>query len=410
MPEPKTESQLRIAYLTVNDPHDQRSWSGTEYAMARALEKHCGALAYVGPLKKLSRKIHWKLSVALKKLSGRSFLFGQTLSFSRRLGKLATNRIRNTNCNVIFAPAQSSTLAHLETNLPIVYLSDATVRLVQNYYDEFSNVIPSHRKTAEQLESLAIRKAARLVYPSSWAAKSAIEDYGADPKKVSVIPFGASLDTSREREAVIRVPSTDRCRLLFVGREWERKGGEIALEAFRELKRMGLPTELSIVGCEPPTRIVEENLQVFPFLNKNIPEQRRKLQDLYANAHFFILPTRAECFSIALCEANAAGLPVLTTRTGGLPDLVKEGVNGFLFPLEAQGECYAEVVRQNFSDLNKYKNLRESSRNEFETRLNWDHWGTKVREVLLSAVSGEPTRIRDSDQLTGSAATRRNDG
>jgi glycosyltransferase involved in cell wall biosynthesis len=386
MAQSMTKSPLHIAYLTANDPHDRRSWSGTEYAMARALEKHCGTLFYVGPLKTLSRKIRRKLSVGLKKITGRGFMFTQTIGLSRQLGKLAGARIRESGCNVIFAPAQASAVAHLETNLPIVYLSDATFRLMVNYNDEFSEVIPSHQKAADRLESLGIRKATRLVYPSYWAAKSAIEDYGADPRNLSVVPFGSSLEPPPDRAVALRVPPVDRCRLLFVGRHWLPKGGDIALEAFRELRRTGLPVELSIVGCEPPARVVEENLRVFPFLNKNIPEQRAKLRELYENAHFFILPTRAECFGIAFCEANAAGLPVLATSTGGVPDVVKEGVNGFLFSPEDRGELYAEVIRQTFSDQEKYKRLRESSRNEFETRLNWDHWGIKMREILLPLV------------------------
>src|SRR2546421_7509118 len=136
MTQPTITTPLRIAFLTVNDPHDRRSWSGTEYAMARALEKHCGTLFYVGPLKTLSRKIRRKFSVGLKKITGRTFMFNQTIWFSRELGKLAGDKIRESGCNVIFAPAQSSAVAHLETNLPIVYLSDATFRLMVYYNDE----------------------------------------------------------------------------------------------------------------------------------------------------------------------------------------------------------------------------------------------------------------------------------
>jgi glycosyltransferase involved in cell wall biosynthesis len=384
MRQPAVQKRLNIAYLTVNDPQDRRSWSGTEYSMAKAIERHCGDIHYIGPIHLKSILAGKVVNRFLKKIAGKTYLY--TESVSRRLGKTARERISKVPCDVIFSPAGSASLANLEIPIPIVYLSDATFRLVVNYYPEFSGVLKSHQRTADRFEMASIHKARQLVYPSSWAAQSAINDYHADPGRVNVIPFGANLEVPPDRSQVVAVPLTDRCRLLFVGGHWQRKGGEIAFEAFQRLLNLGLDAELSIVGCTPPEHVVHKNLHVFPFLNKNDPDQLSQLEKIYRQAHFFVLPSRAECFSIALCEANAFGIPVLTSDTGGLPDLVRVGTNGFLFPLNARGDQYAACIRDVFSDLQRYASLRSTSRGEFDSRLNWDHWGTQMSEVFQRAV------------------------
>lgn len=363
--------------------------------MAKAIERHCGDVSYIGPIRLKSILFGKVIHRLLHRLTGKTYLY--TEAVSRRLGKIAHERISKIPCDVIYSPAGSASLANLDLAIPIVYLSDATFRLVVDYYPEFSGVLESHKKTADRFEQSSIQKARQLVYPSSWAAQSAIHDYHAESTRVNVIPFGANLESPPAASEVLHVPPTDHCRLLFVGGHWQRKGGEIAYEAFLKLLEMGVPVELAIVGCTPPDQVRHENIRIFPFLNKNDPAQRAQLEQLYRRAHFFVLPSRAECFSIALCEANAFGLPVLTSDTGGLPDLVRVEKNGFLFPLAARGDQYAARVAEVFSDLPRYRSLRATSRGEFDSRLNWDHWGLKMRDVFQRAVapgrSGEPHEL-----------------
>lgn len=403
----RTEGRLRIAYLTTNDPKDRRSWSGTEYQMARALEKHCGELFYVGPLPLFSAKIGKVIKRSLHLITGRTFLDTHTISRSMKLGRLAEEKLAGEACDVIFSPAGSVPLAHLRTQIPIVYLSDATLRLMVDYYVEFSSMLASSIRSADEIEQLAIHNATHLIYPSAWAARSAMQDYGADPESVHVVPFGANIDEWPPRQKVLEAPPHDRCRLLFVGTNWERKGGEIAFDTLLAMERLGVPAELTIVGCRPPERFRHASLRVIPFLNKNNPQERAQLDELYIKSHFFLLPTRAECFSIALCEANAYGLPILSTHTGGLPELVREGRNGFLLPLEARGDQYAARVREIYNDPGRYQELRSSSREEFEARLNWDAWGKSVSEILRAAVDGSWKMAHSEDFSVSRAAKQR---
>ena len=72
---------------------------------------------------------------------------------------------------------------------------------------------------------------------------------------------------------------------------------------------------------------------------------------------------------MVLCEANSFGLPCLATRVGGIPTIVREGVNGRLFPPE-NPEAIAAAVKEIMADDGSYQRLAESSFGEYQARLN----------------------------------------
>lgn len=380
---------LRIAFLTVQDPKDRRSWSGTHYYMASALERQCGEVDRLGPLKPPGWRIMDLAQRGLRRATGRGFLF--TVSLSKQIGSMAQKKVAQRGYDVIVAPAGASVVAYLRSQSPIIYVSDATLRGMLGYYPEFSNMPDSHVRRADAIETLALSNAAQLVYPSHWAARSAIEQYKVSPSRVHVIPFGANIDAAPEPDVGLRPLSTDKCRLLFVGVEWERKGGAIAMETLLHLERLGVPAELTVVGCRPPDGLYHRNLIVIPFINKNEPKGRARLQELWTKSDFFLLPTRAECYGISLCEASAFGLPILSSDTGGVPEIVVNGVNGYLFPLNAAADQYAQRIQHFWHNREEYGSLRRTSRAEFDTRLNWDAWAERLREVLWFALENNVT-------------------
>jgi len=127
-------------------------------------------------------------------------------------------------------------------------------------------------------------------------------------------------------------------------------------------------------------------MQVIPFLNKNIEEEHQKFISLLSDCHFLILPTRADCSLLVACEANAYGMPALTTNTGGVPDVVKDGINGYCLSYESGGEDYAQLAADIFTNVPRYRALIESSRQKFEEDLNWDVWGDKFYKVFTEKV------------------------
>lgn len=388
----------RIAFLTAEDARDPRFWSGTPYHIAASLAGQGAAIDHVGPLPA------WPLLAlrARKKLE-RTLGLPQSLitgspAYARFAGLVAGRRIAALapRPDVVFSPAGSALVAHLEAGVPLVYLSDATVRLMVDYYPQFTGLSRAAIRAADGLERAAIAKAALLVYPTRWAADSAVRDYGADPAKIIVAPLGANMDEA-EIGGPASPPGDGICRLLFVGTEWERKGGDIALRALEVLRGLGVPSRLTLVGATPPGP-VGEGVEATGFLDKNKPADRARLAALYREADFFILPTRHECYGIVFCEAAAYGVPSLATRTGGVPDVVAEGETGFTLPPEDRGEGYAAAIAGLWADPDRYQALRASSRRAYETRLNWDAWGRTVM-AGIEALPGGPAQVAQAGQV-----------
>jgi glycosyltransferase involved in cell wall biosynthesis len=372
---------LKVGFLSSQNYLDRNSFSGILYYMRNALIARGIKVIDLGEPRKPSRLRDFYYRV-LK--SGNTPKVGSNryIAESTKFASKIKKQLSQIPCDVIFAPVAKREISFIETNIPIVSLSDATFILFEKNYQ--INLDKEEREWESKQESIAISKASKLVYSSEWAANSAISDYQADAAKIEVIPFGANLDEPPLATEVLSQKHTSSCRLLFIGRDWSRKGGDIAFQTLTCLNERGVNAELVVVGTTPPPEIKHEKLRVIPYLNKNVPQQRKQLDELFLKSNFFIFPTRADCSPIVICEANAFGLPVFTTDVGGIPTIIKNGRNGYMLPLSASGEDYANLIVEKFSDKGVYDNLARSSREEYDTRLNWDKWAESLHQVIMS--------------------------
>ncbi len=383
------DKRLKIAFLTSFDPLDRRSWSGTVYHLAQALQKHCGELSYIGPMKireKTIGKIINKCSLFLLK---KSFVYNHSFLLARKYARVAAQRLAGRSFDVIVTVAGAAEIAFLKTEIPIVLIEDATFAILHNYYPQYTNLLKISIHETNTTEALAIKKASLLIYSSEWAAHSAIEFYHADERKVHVIPYGANFEIPPAKEGVLQKRKSGRCRLLFMAVNWQRKGGNIAFETLLKLAEMGIEAELIVCGCTPPKEFVHERMIVIPFLDKNDERQREELNKLFVKSDFLLLPTRGDCTPIVFSEANAFGLPIITTNTGGVPEIVREGENGFMLPMSATGADYAKVIAEVYQDDRHYTELVKSSRAAFDNRLNWEVWGTSVAQFIFEILGRE---------------------
>ncbi len=387
MPEPGKQNyaesnRKRIAILTAGDARNPQSWSGTPFFMGQALEKYIGETLYIGPLSASALpllKIYGKM---LRLIRGLDYSPYHATLIAKQFASSAAKKVIEARPDVVFAPAGSFFASRIPANVPLVYSSDASFRLVDGYHPHYRNLSASSRRDGEQLERSVIERADLNLYPSEWAARSAIEDYGADPEKVHVVPYGANLIDPPSRESVLQRRAARTCKLLFIGVNWKEKGAAIAVEALRHLRGTGIDAELTICGCIPPTPIEVEGLTVVPFLDKRNPAQFNRLKNYYMTSDFFILPTRADCYGVAFCEAAAYGLPSIGTLTGGVPSVVRDGENGHLLPIEATGRDYALLIAEMYRDPARYESMRYKSRDAFEQRLNWDNWGRMTAQLI----------------------------
>ena len=370
-------ARTRIIFLS-----KRNIWSPTgglsHYAMARALETHVGDVDALFTLERrrpsaIIERIQRVFSIPPKSSSSGTPIAASKME-AERIERVLKERGGH---DVIFAPMAADLIAFLRTDKPIIYLSDATFRLMNGYYDPDDCLEGTDAEEREEIERRALGRADLVVLSSDWAARSVIDDYDVDPQKVRVFYAGPNLPSVPQYE-LSRPDLGGKIRLLMVGRDWRRKGGQIALDTIRELVNRGHGAHLTICGMVPPVEVDTENVSVVPFLDKAQKHDLNRLIGLYRDSHFLLFPSRAECHGLALNEANALGLPVLGSATGGIPDYIRPGVNGYLFPVDSGAKAYANKIASLVSDPAQYYKLRDTARHEYERRLNWRVWGSQM--------------------------------
>ncbi|NJN55405.1 MAG: glycosyltransferase family 4 protein [Anaerolineae bacterium] len=214
-----------------------------------------------------------------------------------------------------------------------------------------------------------LRNAAYFLPWSTWTRDSLVNDYEVPLEKTEVIAPGVDLGTWRPFVHTKNGP----LRILFVGGDFYRKGGDVLFDAFHSLPHGS--AELHLVTrtqMEPETHI-----RVYNDLKPNSPE----LIGLYQTADVFVLPSRAEAFGIAAVEASAVGLPIVATDVGGLTDIVVSGKTGFLVKPGDATEL-SERLHQLATNPGLRQRLGEASRQRAEQRFDARRNAARMLEIL----------------------------
>lgn len=372
---------MKIGFASRYDPLDKKTWSGTSYYALQQLKRFGEIKIFQYKLPKLLQEWLTTQKSINKRIFKKQTAVEFLRSYAKYFSKQLTADLKKRPVDVLFVSASSQMIAYAETDIPIIYMTDATFQQLQGYYTNFSNLSRYNIEQGIDLDKRAFQKAAHCLLASEWNKSSAVNDYGIAASKISVLPFGPNLDSIPAVDE-LQFETTGTCNLLFLGVEWDRKGGDIALKTYQALKNTGVNATLHIIGCIPPQDLSDDKqITIIPFLDKNRPEDFEQLHRVFLQTDFLLLPTRAECAGIVFSEASAYGIPSITTNTGGVTTCVKEGVNGYALPLGAGGSDYAAVISNLVNNPDKLSALKRSGRKQFEEKLNWNRWGNRFYEI-----------------------------
>jgi glycosyltransferase involved in cell wall biosynthesis len=311
-----------------------RNESGTPEHLLRAANTYGLSIGAV-PLREF--KAQWKLrQIAwnLKHMASGSFHNGYQYSesFLNWLWGAAASSLHNCvviNCFQLY-PSQMMANRTIEK----WFFIDQTLSQLFScggYNAELSDVL---KFRAIEKEKLQYSNAAGIIAQSKWAAKSLVNDYKVPASKVHVGIPGANLpdaeygiwEKTHQETAVEKVARLTRKepRLIFVGKDWRRKGLEAALNSIHFARCLGLNPSLRIIGCDPrtiPSRLrTIEGVEWLGFVDKN--SHPKDFMEAVSECDIGCLFSTAEAGGMALREYHALGLATVAANVGGIPEYV----------------------------------------------------------------------------------------
>ena len=350
---PVHPAPLHLGFLSPHNALDRRSFSGTAFHAAAALAAHRDIqLHLIGP--------HHRKPKRTDRLFYRN----------PPAPHITANDL--TGLDVVVGLVATGLLDQLHqiSTIPTLHITDATPQFLR---DTYGWDIPSE---ADDIEARVTQQAVISLYSSRYMAQRACRELSIPPRKSGYAPFGVNLTSSPETCAT--KPPLEVLELLFVGTNWARKGGDIALAAVAHLTASGQPCRLHVVGRLPDHLRGHPDVCAHGFLDKNRPRDRTRLARLYEQSHLLILPTRGDCTPMVIGEAMAFGTPVLAADTGGIREMVGTQGAGLVLAQTAAPADWARTIAQLCRSPQALETASWAAFQQTRTQFSWTRWADQV--------------------------------
>jgi len=438
------DSLQHLLLVTLEDPTDPKSWSGIPYSLLTALQNRIPRVTVVaGPQLRPRRT---PLTAALRfALGSQRYPLWMTDASLHHYADVVQQAIARHQPDAVLS-ISSQCLVHLETATPLFMFNDAPWPVFKHAYSPWeSSPLPTPQFARQECD--ASQRCQAVFTGSDWAADEARKIYSIAPGRIHATSLGANwvpahsteslLEIAAQRTAVLErahsakaIPSADLAsapitaaalitrlaapassaraqnlvgpeeamhhpaaaadslQLLFLGKDWQRKGGPLAVEVATQLHQRGHSVLLNIVGCTPT--IPAESAHVVALhgvLNLDNPSHRARLENLFLDSHFLLVPTQAECYGIAFVESQAFAVPPISRNIHALPSIVLDGITGLLLPHDAPASAYADRIEAFIVNPSAYLKMATAARARYESNLSWQHTADKIISGIRAMAS-----------------------
>jgi glycosyltransferase involved in cell wall biosynthesis len=353
--------KMKFLGMTLGDPFDQLSRSGVNFNIFSRLSSY-SELVDVFNLDLNGLPKIWS---AIKNISFDRREWGNKLhqnpwAFDFRTKK--ANRILNTiskEYDIIYQDG-AMFMPGYSPNKPYISYHDSNV-ILATQGGPFSQGSHYKGKTLNKVieqEKLVYDRASIIFTMSNWLKNSLIEDFSIPEKKIKIVYAGTNLPITDFKKTY------DGKTILFVGRNFERKGGHTLLKAFKIVKKEIQDAQLIIIG--PDLSIDRDGIKIL-----NLITDKDVLAHYFKSASVFVLPSYFEPFGIAFAESFAYKTPCIGTNICAMPEIIEEGRGGFLIPPDDY-KTLADRIIMILKNENLARRMGNYGLNKVRNTLNWD--------------------------------------
>ena len=353
---------MKILYAALrHDPKNPDLASGVDYNFYNCFLSAGFKVKIVGPFTDPPLLIERLIKKIYVKFTGKRYLKWD-LSLILKASYAVNQAEKIYKPDVIFTifPA---TIFQYKGRTPIVFRTDTTF---QGWQEGGANFGRLPLRILTMIEHSAVKKSSCIITFSDWCKNELIKRHRICKDKIYVLPMPSALPSYCVPKKIdlslkkLQLP----LKLLLVGRDYKRKGVDIAININKELNKIGIASELTVCGLserEIPKQKISNVKFVGPY-RKSKPEELKEYIALYQSAHFLLHPARFEPAGIAPAEAAAFGVPTITNNVGGLATSVKDGVSGIVLPKFSPPDSYIKVILSFLRNQEAYYKLCETTR------------------------------------------------
>ncbi|MAB29926.1 MAG: hypothetical protein CMJ53_11755 [Planctomycetaceae bacterium] len=325
----------------------------------------------------LRARVFRKISTVVSLANPRRSLFVQSKA-ERRYTKAAIEDAEKIGCDVIIGCFCANECDLLQaTPIPVTYITD--INTLQIEEDESAG-----RVLKIEREHLMFSLSSAMVLPSQFVAESAIHEYGADPDTIHVVEWGGADMVSSELPDMGVRRSTDPFELLFIGHQRHRKGLDRAIRTVENLNAEGIGVRLLTIGRNAEKMTASPYVDDLGHLDLKNDADRKVFEGAFRRATCLLHPARGEPYGHVLVEACARSLPVVCTSVGGMPQIIRNEVNGLLISEPFDQSSLDDAVRRLVLEPELVSRLGARACLESQNRLNWSSWLDQVQPILES--------------------------
>ncbi|MBD2080054.1 glycosyltransferase family 4 protein [Leptolyngbya sp. FACHB-17] len=260
---------------------------------------------------------------------------------------------------------------------PYAMLLDYTTALAERNWSAWATFLSDRsRQDWFECERLAYNRATHIFSMSHVVKRSLIQDYGMPADKITVV--GSSGDF---QEPYAGEKTFGSRQILFNGSDFERKGGEIVLAAFRQVRRVIPEAKLVVVGKKLP-------FEEAGIVNPGHIASRSDLHQLFLQSDLVVAPAYCDPFPTFLMEAMNYGTPCIVSDRDGMPEIVDHDINGIVID-QITPEQLAEVMINTLNGPQKLTVMSQAARRKMKTQLNWNTIADQIAHTIFATAEAD---------------------
>jgi len=235
----------------------------------------------------------------------------------------------------------------------------------------------------ERAEAEWMANARHIILTSDWAVHLAANQYALDASRISSVGIFGEIEMPRHD---LYAGGKE---FAFVSTDFEAKGGQVALSAFREVRKRHPDTSLVVIGDRPREALVESGVTFVGYLRKEVLAERQRFQQILGRVRALIHPTKSDTAPVLLVEAGYCGCPVISSRKFAIPELVDDGRSGLLLDDSSRVDVVASAMTCLLEQEDKYRQMRHAAWTKSRVEHSKDRFAKRLVSRVQEVLSGE---------------------